>query len=87
MELKPLGNRIIVLRLEKPKNAFGLYIPDVVTERSDKGRVLAAGPDCEYIKASDKVIFEKYAGFEVKLDGIPMLVMSEDNIMATLSED
>ena len=87
MELQPLKNRIIVLRLEKPKNSFGLYIPDVATERSDKGRVLAAGPDCKYVKKEDKVVFEKFAGFEVKVDGIPMLVMSEDNIMATLSED
>ena len=41
MELKPIGNKIIVLRAPKPKNAFGLYIPDLPTEVNDKGRVLA----------------------------------------------
>ena len=87
MELKPLHTRLIVLRLPKPPNPSGIYIPDVVTEKSDKGRVLEAGPKCKHIKKGDKVLFTKYAGTEVKVDGVPILVMTEDDIMARLSED
>ncbi|WP_407303471.1 co-chaperone GroES [Acinetobacter sp.] len=86
IRLKPLNNRIVVLPLPKPPHASGLYIPDLPTEKSDKGRVLAAGPLCEYVKSGDKVLYAKFSGQEVKVDGVPMLVMTENDIMATLAE-
>lgn len=86
MELKPIGNRIIVLRAPKPKNAFGLYIPDLPTEVNDKGLVLAVGSDVKNLERGHRVLFGKYAGQEVKVDGIPMLVMRNTDVIAVLEE-
>ncbi len=86
MELKPLGNKIIVLRAPKPKNAFGLYIPDLPTEVNDKGRVLAVGPNVKNLERGHMILFAKYSGVEVKVDGVPMLVMTDKDAIATLEE-
>lgn len=86
MELKPLGNKIVVLRAPKPKNAAGLYIPDLPTEVNDKGRVLAVGSDVKNIERGHMVLFTKYAGAEVKVDGVPMLVMTNKDVIAILEE-
>jgi len=87
MELKPLADRIVVLRAPKAKNAAGLYIPDVATEQSDKGRVLSVGPDVKTVKRGHMVLFAKYSGQEVKADGIPMLIMTEKSIIAVLLDE
>jgi len=86
MELKPIGNKIVVLRAPKPKNAFGLYIPDLPTEINDKGRVLHVGPAVKNIERGHMVLFAKFAGQEVKVDGIPMLIMTDKDVIATLEE-
>jgi chaperonin GroES len=86
MELKPIGNKLIVLRAPKPKNAAGLYIPDLPTEVNDKGRVLAVGPLVKNIERGHMVLFAKFSGHEVKVDGIPMLVMTDKDVIATLEE-
>jgi len=86
MELKPIGNRIIVLRAPKPKNAAGLYIPDLPTEVNDKGRVLAVGTNVKNIERGHMVLFTKFAGQEVKVDGIPMLVLTDKDVLAVLEE-
>lgn len=86
MELKPLYDRIIVLRAPKPPHPSGIYIPDVATERSDKGRVLAVGSTVEDVKVGDMVLFVKYSGTEVKVEGVPMLVMTEKEIIAIIEE-
>ena len=94
MKLQPLNDRGLVKRLEsEEKTAGGLYIPDTAKEKPCKGEVIAAGPGklAENgtrtplaVKKGDMVLFNKYAGTEVKLDGIEHLVMREEDILAII---
>ncbi len=94
MTLKPLNDRVLVKRLEsEEKTAGGLFIPDTAKEKPSKGEVIAVGPGkvaengqrvVMDVKAGDMVLFNKYAGTEVKLDGIEHLVMREDDILAII---
>ncbi|HIX39379.1 co-chaperone GroES [uncultured Desulfovibrio sp.] len=94
MKLQPLNDRVLVKRLEsEEKTAGGLYIPDTAKEKPCKGEVVAAGPGklAENgtrtplaVKKGDMVLFNKYAGTEVKLDGIEHLVMREEDILAII---
>lgn len=95
MKLMPLNDRVLVKRLEsEEKTAGGLYIPDTAKEKPSKGEVIAAGPGkmddsgkrmVMAVKAGDIVLFNKYAGTEVKLDGVEHLVMREDDILAIIN--
>ncbi|EPR32282.1 10 kDa chaperonin [Alkalidesulfovibrio alkalitolerans DSM 16529] len=94
MKLKPLHDRVLVKRLEEEeKTAGGIIIPDSAKEKPIKGEVVAAGPGKVSaegkkiemsVKKGDKVLFNKYAGTEVKIDGVEYLVMREDDILAIL---
>ena len=94
MKLKPLNDRVLVKRLEtEEKTAGGLYIPDTAKEKPSKGQVVAVGPGkvgdngestALAVKAGDEVLFNKYAGTEVKLDGVDHLVMREEDILAII---
>ena len=94
MKLQPLNDRVLVKRLEsEEKTAGGLYIPDTAKEKPCKGEVIAAGPGklAENgtrtplaVKKGDMVLFNKYAGTEVKLAGIEHLVMREEDILAII---
>ena len=94
MKLMPLNDRVLVKRLEsEEKTAGGLYIPDTAKEKPSKGEVVAAGPGkvaedgkrvAMAVKKGDQVLFNKYAGTEVKLDGVEHLVMREDDILAII---
>lgn len=94
MKLQPLNDRVLVKRLEsEEKTAGGLYIPDTAKEKPCKGEVIAAGPGklAENgtrtplaVKKGDMVLFNKYAGTEVKLDGVEHLVMREEDILAII---
>ncbi len=94
MSLKPLNDRVLVKRLEsEEKTAGGLYIPDSAKEKPSRGEVVAAGDGKRAddgklipmaVKAGDIVLFNKYAGTEVKLDGVEHLVMREDDILAII---
>ena len=94
MELKPLDDRVLVKRLEsEEKTAGGLFIPDTAKEKPSKGQVVAVGPGKVgdngertplAVKAGDEVLFNKYAGTEVKLDGVDHLVMREEDILAII---
>ncbi|CAK7054385.1 co-chaperone GroES [Desulfovibrio sp.] len=94
MKLKPLNDRVLVKRLEtEEKTAGGLYIPDTAKEKPSKGQVVAVGPGkvgdngertVLAVKAGDEVLFNKYAGTEVKLDGVDHLVMREEDILAII---
>ena len=96
MKLQPLNDRVLVKRLEsEEKTAGGLYIPDTAKEKPCKGRVVAAGPGkCDEkgnrvamaVKKGDTVLFNKYAGTEVKLDGEDHLVLREDDILAIITD-
>ncbi len=90
MKLTPLHDRVLVKRLEEEEvTAGGIIIPDAAKEKPIKGTVVAAGPGKKdepmTVKAGDQVLFNKYAGTEVKIDGIEHLVMREDDILAVIS--
>ncbi len=92
MKLRPLHDRVIVKRLEaETKTAGGIVIPDSATEKPVKGEVIAVGngkilEDGKVrpldVKVGDKILFGKYSGTEVKLDGQEYVVMREEDIMA-----
>jgi chaperonin GroES len=94
MNLKPLHDRVLVKRLEEEEvTKGGIIIPDTAKEKPIKGEVVAVGPgkvadDGKTIpmsvKAGDKVLFNKYAGTEVKIEGVEHLVMREDDILAII---
>jgi chaperonin GroES len=94
MKLRPLHDRVIIKRLEaETKSAGGIVIPDSATEKPVRGEVIAAGTgkileDGKVrpiaVKAGDKVLFGKYSGTEVKVDGDELLVMREEDIMAVI---
>ena len=95
MKLRPLHDRVIIKRLEaETKSAGGIVIPDSATEKPIRGEVIAAGTgkileDGKVrpiaVKAGDKVLFGKYSGTEVKVDGEELLVMREEDIMAVVN--
>ena len=92
MSLRPLHGRVIVERLEQEtKTASGIVLPDAAAEKPDQGKVVAVGngkilDDGKVrpldVKVGDKVLFGKYSGQAVKVDGKEVLVMREDDIMA-----
>ncbi len=94
MKFKPLNDRVLVKRLEvEEKTAGGLYIPDTAKEKPSRGEIVAAGPgkvdsngkriELE-VKVGDSVLFSKYAGTEVKIEGVEHLIMREDDILAII---
>ena len=95
MKLRPLNDRVIVRRTpEETKSAGGIVIPDTAAEKPSRGEILAVGPgkanDQGVVRApdvnvGDQILFGKYSGTEVKLDGETLLVMREDDIMAVLT--
>jgi chaperonin GroES len=92
--IRPLHDRVTIRRLEEERiSAGGIVIPDSATEKPIRGEVVAAGPgkiadDGSQrpldVKPGDKVLFGKYSGTEVKVDGQDLLVMREDDIMAVI---
>lgn len=94
MKLKPLNDRVLVLRIEEDeKTVGGIIIPDTAKEKPQEGKVVAVGPgrlDEEGkrialdVKEDDRVLFGKYAGNEVKIDGIEHIIMREDDILAVV---
>ncbi len=94
MTLTPLNDRVLVKRLDsEEKTAGGLYIPDTAKEKPSQGEIIAVGPGkvaddgkrvAMAVKKGDKVLFNKYAGTEVKLEGVDHLVMREDDILAVV---
>ncbi|MET0753207.1 MAG: co-chaperone GroES [Pyrinomonadaceae bacterium] len=93
--IKPLHDRVIVRRLEETSNqtAGGLFIPDSAKEKPQEGEVIAAG-DGKYkedgtrqpldVKTGDRVLFGKYSGSEIKIDGEELLIMREDEILGII---
>ncbi|MFZ7113148.1 MAG: co-chaperone GroES [Desulfatiglandales bacterium] len=94
MKLKPLNDRVLVLRIEEgEKTVGGIIIPDTAKEKPQEGKVVAVGPgklneNGERIplevKENDRVLFGKYAGSEVKIDGVEHIIMREDDILAIM---
>ncbi len=94
MKLRPLHDRVIVKRMEEERmSAGGIVIPDSATEKPIRGEVLAVGNGKILengdkreldIKVGDKILFGKYSGTEVKVEGEELLVMREEDIMAVI---
>ncbi len=92
MKIKPLGDRILVLGVEEEKKTKGgILIPDTAKEKPQEGKVIAVGPGKVNekgkripldVKKGDRVLFGKYAGNEIKIDGVEHLIMREDDILA-----
>lgn len=96
MKLKPIGNRLVIEAIEQEEmTAGGIVLPETAKEKPQKGKVLAAGPgerdeDGKYIamdvKEGDTVLFAKYAGTEIKMDGKKLLIMRESDLLAIVLE-
>ena len=94
MNIRPLHDRVIVKRMEEERTSpGGIVLPDAATEKPVKGEVLAVGNGRVMdsgeiraldVKAGDQVLFGKYSGTEIKVDGEELLVMKEDDIMAVI---
>ena len=94
MSIRPLHDRVVVRRMEEERtSAGGIVLPDSATEKPIEGEVLAIGRGIILdngevrpldVKVGDKVLFGKYAGTEVKVDGEDVLVMKEDDIMGVI---
>ena len=94
MKLRPLHDRVIVKRLEnETRTASGIVIPDNAAEKPDQGEILAVGPGRKNdkgdtmplnVNVGDRVLFGKYSGQTVKVDGEELLVMKEDDLFAVI---
>ena len=96
MTVKPLHDRIIVQRIDEgEQSAGGIIIPDSAKEKPQRGRVIAAGDGKSNaegkrvpldVKAGDRILFGKYAGQEIKLDGDEFLIMREEDVLAVVED-
>src|SRR5690606_7485942 len=96
MKFRPLHDRVVVRRVEsEQKSAGGIIIPDTAAEKPQQGEVLAVGPGARDesgkivpldVKVGDKVLFGKWSGTEVKIDGQEVLIMKESDIMGVLDK-
>ena len=94
MKIRPLHDRIVIRRMEEERtSAGGIVIPDSATEKPVRGEVVAAGNGKILengekrsldVKVGDKVLFGKYAGTEIKVEGEELLVMREDDVVAVI---
>lgn len=94
MNIRPLHDRVVVRRMEEERvSAGGILIPDNAAEKPSKGEVVAVGPGKRLdngevanpsVKVGDKVLFGKYSGTEIKIDGKDFVVMKEDDIFAVI---
>jgi len=96
MKFRPLHDRVVVKRIDaEEKSAGGIIIPDTAKEKPQQGEVVAIGPGGRDeagklipidVKAGDRVLFGKWSGTEVKIDGVEYLIMKESDIMGVLVE-
>ena len=94
MKFRPLHDRVVVRRLEQEgKTAGGIIIPDTAKEKPQEGEVVAVGPGARDeqgklqpldVKAGDRVLFGKWSGTEVKLDGEELIIMKESDVMGVI---
>lgn len=94
MKIRPLNDRVLVLRVDQDeKTKGGIIIPDTAKEKPQEGKVVAVGPGkmdengkriALEVKENDRVLFGKYSGSEINLDGVEHLIMREDDILAII---
>jgi chaperonin GroES len=97
MKFRPLHDRVVVKRIEaEERSTGGIIIPDTAKEKPSQGEVIAVGPGGRDesgklipidVKTGDRVLFGKWSGTEVKLDGVEYLIMKESDIMGVLVEE
>ena len=97
MKFRPLHDRVVVERIDaEAKTAGGIIIPDTAQEKPQEGKVIAVGPGGRdesgklipiEVKAGDRVLFGKWSGTEVKIDGQDLLIMKESDIMGVLERE
>jgi chaperonin GroES len=96
MNFRPLHDRVVVKRVEsETKSAGGIIIPDTAAEKPQQGEIIAVGPGARDesgklvpldVKKGDKILFGKWSGTEVKIDGKELLIMKESDIMGVMSK-
>ena len=94
MKFRPLGDRVLVKRVEEEtKTKGGIIIPDTAKEKPQEGEVIAVGPGARNdkgdvvaldLKAGDKILFGKWSGSEVKVDGEDLLIMKESDVLGVI---
>ena len=95
MAFRPLGDRVLVKRVEEEqKTKGGIIIPDTAKEKPQEGEVVAVGPGARddsgkvnalELKAGDRILFGKWSGTEVKIDGEDLIIMKESDVLGVLS--
>jgi len=96
MKFRPLHDRVVVRRVEsEEKTAGGIIIPDTAKEKPQEGEIIAVGPGARDesgklipldVKAGDRILFGKWSGTEVKIDGEDLLIMKESDVMGIIEE-
>lgn len=89
VKIKPLGTRVLVRPVEESSRTIGgIYIPDTAKEKPQRGEVVAIGDEEEEIKVKvgQLVLFPKYAGTDIKLEGVDHIIMEADDILALIEE-
>ena len=96
MKMRPLNDRVLVVRIgEKEKTSGGIVIPETAKEKPQEGKVIAVGPGKWddngkriplEVKKDDRVLFDKYAGNEIKIDGVEHLILREDEILGIMEK-
>jgi len=96
MKIRPLNDRVLVLREdEEQKSAGGIIIPDTAKEKPQRGKIVAVGPGkmgddgkriSMEVKKEDSVLFAKYAGTEIEIDGVEHVFMREDDILSIVAK-
>jgi chaperonin GroES len=96
MKMRPLNDRVLVLRIEeKEKTTGGIVIPETAKEKPREGKIIAVGPGKWddngkriplEVKKDDRVLFDKYAGNEIKIDGVEHLILREDEILGIMEK-
>ena len=96
MKFRPLHDRVVVKRIDaEEKSAGGIIIPDTAKEKPSQGEIIAVGPGGRDeagklvpldVKAGDRILFGKWSGTEVKIDGVEYLIMKESDIMGVIDE-
>lgn len=94
LQLKPLADRVVLKKVDaEEKTAGGIVLPDTAKEKPQQGEILAVGPGrvddkgarmAMEVKVGDKVLFAKYSGTEIKIDGIEYLILAERDILAVV---
>ncbi len=96
MKIKPLSDRVLVLRIEEDEQTSGgIIIPDTAKEKPQEGQVVAAGPGRldengkripMAVKKNDRILFGKYAGTEIQIEGVEHIIMREDDILGIVEK-